>query len=140
MLDQSTAYAYEPDTEVTDEPPPIAIGRVSTADLTMQIKVAGIGGWHRRTPDLSETACGVPFHSQFGVPRREQLTMADGGLCDQCHTEHEMRRAAENDERTRLAAEEADRKRRLAAEQSSIEDAEALERFRNRSKRNTGER
>jgi hypothetical protein len=131
MLHQSTAYAYEPDTEVVDEPepPPIAIGRVSTGDLVAQILV--MSQWHRRTPDLLETACGVPVGTVMTTPiRREVLTLRDGGLCSDCFTEHERMKARRNDiEETRIAEEE-DRKWL----------AEASERARQRNKRNTGER
>jgi hypothetical protein len=119
MLDQSTVYAYadDSDTLVVDEPDaPIAIGRVSTGDLTMQVRIANAGGWHRRTPDLSETACGVPFHSEFGNLRREQLTMEDGGLCAECHTGHELMRAAQNDRAAQLAAEMEQRRREIEDE------------------------
>jgi len=31
------------------------------------------GAWHRRLPDLSRTACGLKFNSQFSRLRREEL-------------------------------------------------------------------
>lgn len=129
MLDQSTAYAYEPDTEVVDEPaPPISIGRVSTGDLVAQVLV--LGQWHRRTPDLIETACGVPVPMTTSPIRREVLTMREGGLCSCCFTLHEQTKARRNDlEETRIAEEE-DRKWL----------AEASDRARQRAKRHTGER
>lgn len=106
MLDLSTAYAYEPDTEVIEEPePPIAIGRVSTEDLTVQVFL--LGEWHRKIVDLNETSCEVPFHPREKT-RREQLTHSEGRLCGVCFTPRELRRATENDNRT---AEEDERRR-----------------------------
>jgi hypothetical protein len=107
------AHAYET-TVVIDDPdaeptPAIAIGRVKTAELTMQVQVDG--AWHRRTPDLRETACGEPIHSEFAATRREVLTMEGGGLCETCHTPHEIRRAAENDAAAVEATAEEERKR-----------------------------
>jgi hypothetical protein len=99
-MDLSTAaYAYEPDTEVVDEPaPPIAIGRTSTEDLTMQVLIAD--RWHRKMADADETACEVTFRLVETSTRREQLTHADRGeLCSACFTPREMRRATENDRR-----------------------------------------
>lgn len=99
----STAY----DTFVTDDPddpaPLPTFGRVSTEDLVAHIIV--LGQRHRRTPDLSETACGVPIHSEFVVPLREQLTCKDGGLCAECFTPHELIRAVQNDNAAAAAAE-----------------------------------
>lgn len=80
------AYAF--DTFVVDDPdeqPMPSLGRVRTEDLTMQILV--MGQWHRRTPDLKATACGVPYHSQFAPTRREELC---NPLCPQCFTDHEL--------------------------------------------------
>ncbi len=108
------AHAF--DTEVIDDPdassqpmPAIAIGRVPTAELTMQVQVEG--EWHRRTPDLRETACGLPILGEFHRPRREELTMVGVPLCDRCHTPHEIRRALELDAAAAAAAEEEERKR-----------------------------
>lgn len=56
----------------------------------MQINV--LGRWHRRTPDLATTACGVPYHSQFAAARREELCHP---LCRECFTQHELRLADE---------------------------------------------
>lgn len=83
------AHKYEPNTIVWDldeqSTQPIAIGRASTEDLVAQVNV--MGKWHRRTPDLKETACGVPYHSQFAPTRREELC---NPLCNDCFTAHEQ--------------------------------------------------
>ncbi len=72
-----------------------AIPRASTEELTMQ--VLHDGAWHRRTPDLSSTACGDPLHSQYSPLRRETLDGAsDGALCDRCHTEFELNKYEES--------------------------------------------
>lgn len=102
------------DPDVPHVPAPAAIelpvlGRVSTAELTMQVHVRG--EWHRRTPDLKETACGVPFHGEFSRTRREVLTLLDGDLCHACFTPHEMLRAMQADAEA-LAAAEAEQQRR----------------------------
>ena len=60
-------------------------GRVATAELTMQVMV--MGEWHRRTPDLKSTACGVPYHSQYAPTRREELC---NPLCHACFTDYEL--------------------------------------------------
>lgn len=78
------AHRYDPDTIVVDVDDGPSFGRVSTEDLTMQILV--MGKWHRRTPDLKTTACGVPFHSQFSPTRREELC---NPLCGDCFTDYE---------------------------------------------------
>lgn len=101
-----TIVVEDPDAST---PAPPAIGRVATAELTMQVQV--LGAWHRRTPDLRETACGVPFHSEFTTPRREVLTMEDRGpLCPECFTPHELARARELDAAAAAAREEEERK------------------------------
>lgn len=76
--------AYEADTVIVDVDD-IAVPRVRTEDLVAQILV--MGRWHRRTPDLKTTACGVPFHSQFAPTRREELC---NPLCGSCFTAHEL--------------------------------------------------
>ena len=83
MLD----FAYDTETFVIDDPDlePPAVGRVATAELTMQVLI--LGRYHRRTPDLSHTACGIPFHSEFTPPRREQY---GGTLCPECFTTFEL--------------------------------------------------
>lgn len=57
-----------------------------------------LGLWHRRTPDLSATACGIPFHSQFVGTRPAELKQAEL-MCTDCFTGHEMRRARDADAR-----------------------------------------
>ena len=81
------ARQYEADTVVIDieESSAPVRNRVATAELTMQVMV--LGEWHRRTPDLKTTACGVPYHSQFAPTRREELC---NPLCGSCFTHHEL--------------------------------------------------
>lgn len=62
-----------------------ARGRVPTKELTMQ--VLHEGEWHRRLPDLSATACGSRYHSEFSSVRREELKHP---LCETCHTPLEL--------------------------------------------------
>ena len=87
------------DTYVTDDPDAertetISIPRVATAELTMQVAVLGV--WHRRTPDLSSTACGILYHSQFAPTRREELC---NPLCHECFTKHERSMADARDDK-----------------------------------------
>lgn len=86
------AYArdtYVIDVDSFDDAP--SMPRVPTEELTMHVNV--LGRWHRRTPDLAATACGILYHSQFCPPRREELV---GDLCGECFTEFERNRADEN--------------------------------------------
>ncbi len=76
----SVAVAYEADTIVLDPG--------EQEGVTMQIFANGT--WHRRLPDLSATACGVAFHSQFAPARRETLQHP---LCPGCFTPIELARA-----------------------------------------------
>ncbi len=88
----------DPDDQTTT---PIAIGRVSTGDLTVQVFV--LAQWHRRTPDLGETACGVPIPRGSAI-RRESLTeravddRPKGRLCCECFTAYERTQAAKADQ------------------------------------------
>lgn len=102
------ALQYERDTEIADvdDTPPIAMGRVATEDLTVQVWL--FGQWHRKMADADETACEVPFHLAGTRTRREQLTHADGLLCGGCFTVRELRKASENDKRS---ADEEERRR-----------------------------
>lgn len=81
------------DTLVIDDPdvlrPVVARTRTDGA-LTMQVLT--LGTWHRRTPDLSHTACGVPIPTQFSPLRREALSEP---LCSECFTPYERKRAAD---------------------------------------------
>lgn len=70
----------------------LSLPRVPTEDLTMQVLHGGT--WHRRLPDLSATACGSRFHSQFAPVRREELTHP---LCRGCFTPLELARADAKD-------------------------------------------
>jgi hypothetical protein len=65
--------------------------RATTEELTMHVNVLGI--WHRRTPDLGATACGILYHSQYSPTRREDLT---GDLCADCFTGYELALASSN--------------------------------------------
>ena len=83
-LSRSVAYVLEPD--APSRP------RVSTEDLTVQVYFNGAN--HRRTPDLSHTACGRPFNGERCPVRREELA---GDLCtDGCFTSFELRIAADH--------------------------------------------
>lgn len=55
-----------------------------------------LGLWHRRTPDLNCTACGIPYHSEFALTRPAELRHAHL-MCGDCFTGHELRRAREAD-------------------------------------------
>lgn len=79
------ALAYEPDKQIVDVEDPPSRPRVATQELTMQ--VLHDGAWHRRLPDLSATACGSKYHSQFSPSRREELRHP---LCETCHTPIEV--------------------------------------------------
>ena len=134
MLDAASALAY--DTEVVDDPDapsPFglftpasapsspAIGRVPTEELTMQVLV--LGQWHRRTPDLAETACGVPVRLVETPPRREVLTYQGGDLCETCFTPHERARARRADLEAQAAAEAEDRRWHEQADQRATDRA-----------------
>lgn len=100
-MHDAVAKSYE--TLVVDDPDAPGmptLPRVSTEELTMHVHVDG--EWHRRMPDLSETSCGRPFHSQFSTPRREELT---GALCETCFTPRERQRAQEHADKLRAEAE-----------------------------------
>ena len=84
-MDGIAAAYVELFSETVEQDEPIAMPRVSTEDLVAQVNV--LGAWHRRTPDLKTTACGVPYHSQFAPVRREELC---NPLCHQCFTSHEL--------------------------------------------------
>lgn len=112
------------DTVVMDDPDAPgapAIGRATTVDeiadaeeLTMQILV--LGEWHRRTPDLKETACGVPVRMVETPMRPEVLserataTSPAGRMCRECFTPHELKRACANDNEAIKAEDEAAQK------------------------------
>lgn len=95
MLDRALSFAaYEVDTVIADEPAPEPLARprtVTDGALTMQVYT--MGKWHRRTPDLSHTACGLRIDSQRCPVRREELS---GDLCagdaerDPCFTTFEL--------------------------------------------------
>lgn len=135
MFDASAAAAV--DTLVVDDPdatPTPSFGRVTTAELTMQILV--MGQWHRRTPDLEESSCGVPVRMVETPMRREALTFrASQGspaadLCPLCFTAHEIKRAIENDMRS-LKAEQAETQKWLDEAPARADERDA------RARRNT---
>lgn len=106
MTHEALAFAgYEADTVVADAElaPPIAKPRtVTDGALTMQVYT--MGKWHRRTPDLSHTACGIQIDGQRCPVRREELS---GDLCigteetDPCFTGYELSLAAINNRKDR---------------------------------------
>jgi hypothetical protein len=57
------------------------------------MQVYTMGKWHRRTPDLSHTACGKPIDGQRNPVRREEL---GEHLCPDCFTGYELTLAATN--------------------------------------------
>lgn len=68
----------------------IARPRTTSSDLSRQVMVEG--AWHRRLPDLSSTACGLAYPSQF-CPLRSEMLVAP--LCFICFTAVEIARADE---------------------------------------------
>lgn len=85
------APTYDRDTyvlDVDDYRQTPSLPRVATEELEMQVYVEG--AWHRRMPDLSETACELRIDSQRSPVRRNELR---GDLCPICHTAAEMERA-----------------------------------------------
>lgn len=93
MLDLAHTY----DTFVIDDPD---APQASTADEDEHMRhVQVMGVWHRRTPDLRTTACGIPYHSQFCPTREAKLEDAEH-MCsgpEGCFTNHEVRKAVEAD-------------------------------------------
>jgi len=91
MSDDAYAHKYVVDVPWDEPDPerkpyePLTVGRVSTEDLVAQVNV--LGKWHRRTPDMSATSCGILYHSQFAPTRREELC---NPLCDACFTPYEL--------------------------------------------------
>ncbi len=75
--------SYDPDVVVVDVVGPRP--RTITSELTMQILT--MGAWHRRTPDLAFTSCGLAYHAQFAPVRRESHA---GPLCTICFTDFEI--------------------------------------------------
>jgi hypothetical protein len=83
--------AYEPDTIVVDvEDPAHQPRRRPSSELTMQVRHDD-GKWHRRMPDLSETACGLPLYRLGQQLRIESLAE---NLCEECFTKRERERSA----------------------------------------------
>lgn len=77
------------DTIVVDvEETHVARPRTITKEPVVHVLHSGL--WHRRLPDLSATACGATYHSQFAPVRREELKHP---LCPTCFTPLELARA-----------------------------------------------
>jgi hypothetical protein len=74
----------------------IAISRRATKEVIVHVIVDGL--WHRRSPGLGTTACGLPFHSQFSKVRPEQLVHPLSRDC-QCFTRFELALADEKQAR-----------------------------------------
>ncbi len=80
------------ETYVVDDPDAPAVvprSRAITEELIVHVQVQGM--WHRRTPTLAETSCGISYHGQFSALRRQELV---GRLCPVCFTKHELAIAA----------------------------------------------
>ncbi len=75
-------HHYEFDTVIVDDQGSSA---VSDGVTVHHILIGSI--WHRRTPDLATTACGLPFHSAYSPLRRESLV---GPICPVCFTPYEL--------------------------------------------------
>lgn len=86
---------YEPDAVVVDIPVSTPATREArrrrSADEELEMQVLTGGTWHRRTPDLANTACGERIASQFSPLRRHALSEP---LCNQCFTRFELATAA----------------------------------------------
>ncbi len=78
--------AYEPDTVIVDVEERPSAPRRPTAELTMQVHHDD-GRWHRRTPDLSMTACGKPLFRLGQMLRHETYA---GEICGECFTPFEL--------------------------------------------------
>lgn len=79
--------AYEPDTIVIEMPEDRPSRRLH-AELTMQVHHDD-GNWHRRTPDLSMTACGLPL-ARLGQALRVETYGGHQPLCRVCFTPFEL--------------------------------------------------
>lgn len=65
----------------------VAISRRQTQEVIVHVIVDGL--WHRRSPGLSATACGIHIHSQFNNVRPEQLLHPLSRDC-RCFTPYEL--------------------------------------------------
>lgn len=77
---------YEPDTIIVDVPEERPSRR--REELTMQVHHDD-GAWHRRTPDLSMTACGLPLQ-RLGQALRVETYGGHQPLCRTCFTPFEL--------------------------------------------------
>lgn len=82
----ATRSAYEPDTIIVDVHEDRSSQRPLHAELTMQVHHDD-GSWHRRTPDISTTACGKPLVRLGQALRVETYA---GPLCRECFTPYEL--------------------------------------------------
>ena len=71
-----------------DFTPPVRSRTSTDGALTMQVYCEG--EWHRRTPDLANTACALLIDSQRCPARREELCEP---LCSICFTAFEKSQA-----------------------------------------------
>jgi hypothetical protein len=83
----ASIFAYDPDTVVVDLPEDRP-ARPLHAELTMQVHHDD-GAWHRRTPDLSMTACGMPLY-RLGQALRVETYAGPQPLCRTCFTPFEL--------------------------------------------------
>lgn len=82
--------AYARDTFILDLEDLPSSPRVPTEELTMHVHLEG--AWHRRTPDMSHSACELVIDGQRCALRREELA---GQLCTRgCFTRFELALAA----------------------------------------------
>lgn len=77
--------------DVDDWHPP-TVSRRKTTEVIMHVLVGGL--WHRRSPELGETACGQSYHSEYSPVRPEQLRHPMSRACD-CFTRKELAKADE---------------------------------------------
>jgi hypothetical protein len=86
---------YDADVVVIDIPVSTPATRAArqrrSADEELEMQVLTGGTWHRRTPDLANTACGQRIASQFSPLRRHELSEP---MCGQCFTAFELATAA----------------------------------------------
>lgn len=76
---------YDPDYSEPAAEMPVRSRTSTDGALTMQVLTDG--AYHRRTPNLSHTACGLVIQTQYSPLRREELA---GMLCRSCFTAFEL--------------------------------------------------
>lgn len=82
------------ETLVVDDPDSPAALVDDEEEVMRHVHVLGL--WHRRTPDLRTTACGVPFNGERALTRAAELFKAHL-MCRDCFTPYEIERAAKAD-------------------------------------------